>query len=223
MRIQFMKPSNIGKCAALVFVASILSACSLPKQPALETSSWMVAPERTGTPFTPRTNLWLKMGSVSTSPPFDGKSLVYRLGDQRYEKDFYNVYSVLPNEMVGSATRQWLNNAQVFSMTVGQGNSFFPYYILQTSVEEFYGDYRVRPEAVVTVEFFLTATDPKNYNPVIGKNRYTKRVALNDNTPQALVLGQQEALAQILKEYEVVLYQYTGNLPTPLGQQPTKK
>ena len=223
MRIQLMKPSNIGKCAALVLIASILSACSLPKQPALETSSWMVAPERTGTPFTPRTNLWLKMGSVSTSPPFDGKSLVYRLGDQRYEKDFYNVYSVLPNEMVGSATRQWLNNAQVFSMTVGQGNSFFPYYILQTSVEEFYGDYRVRPEAVVTVEFFLTATDPKNYNPVIGKNRYTKRVALKDNTPQALVLGQQEALAQILKEYEVVLYQYTGNLPTPLGQQPTKK
>ena len=107
-------------------------------------------------------------------------------------------------------------------MTVGQGNSFFPYYMLQTSVEEFYGDYRVRPEAVVTVEFFLTATDPKSYNPLIGKNRYSKRVALKDNTPQALVLGQQEALAQILKEYEVVLYQYTGNLPTPLGQQPEK-
>jgi hypothetical protein len=103
-------------------------------------------------------------------------------------------------------------------MTVGQGNSFFPYYILQTSVEEFYGDYRVRPEAVVTVEFFLTATDPKKRNPVIGKNRYTKRIALTDNTPQALALGQQEALAQILKEYEVVLYQYAGNLPTPLGQ-----
>jgi hypothetical protein len=158
------------------------------------------------------------MGSVTTTSPFDGKSFVYRLSDQRYEKDFYNVYSVLPNEMIGSATRQWLNNAQIFSMTVGQGNSFFPYYILQTSVEEFYGDYRVRPEAVVTVEFFLTATDPKKRNPVIGKNRYTKRIALKDNTPQALALGQQEALAQILKEYEVALYQYAGNLPPPLGQ-----
>jgi uncharacterized lipoprotein YmbA len=178
----------------------------------------MVAPERTGTPYKPRTDIWLKMGSVSTAPPFDGKSLVYRLGDQRYEKDFYNIYSALPNEMVGNATRQWLNNAQIFSMTVGQGNSFFPYYILQTSVEEFYGDYRVRPEAVVTVEFFLTATDPQKHNPVIGKNRYTKRVALKDNTPQALALGQQEALAQILKEYEVVLYKYAGNLPPPLGQ-----
>jgi ABC-type uncharacterized transport system auxiliary subunit len=203
---------------ALVFIVTVLSACSLPKRPALEAGTWMVAPERTGTPYKPRSDLWLKMGSASTTPPFDGKSLVYRLGDQRYEKDFYNTYSALPNEMIGNATRQWLNNAQIFSMTVGQGNSFFPYYILQTSIEEFYGDYRVRPEAVITIEFFLTATDPQKRNPVIGKNRYTKRVALKDNTPQALVQGQQEALAQILKEYEVVLYKYAGNLPPPLGQ-----
>ena len=218
MRLQMMNNSHLTKLAALLLIIAALSACSLPKRPALEISNWMVAPERTGAPYKPRTDLWLKMGSASTAPPFDGKSLVYRLGDQRYEKDFYNTYSALPNEMVSNATRQWLNNAQIFSMTVGQGNSFFPYYILQTSIEEFYGDYRIRPEAVVTIEFFLTATDPQKRNPVIGKNRYTKRVTLKDNTPQALVLGQQEALVQILKEYEVALYKYAGNLPLPLGQ-----
>ena len=218
MRMQMIGNSHVFKFAVVTFIVATLTACSLPQRPALETASWMVAPERIGTPYKPRTDLWLKMGSVATAPPFDGKSLVYRLGDQRYEKDFYNVYSALPNEMIGNATRQWMNNAQIFAMTVGQGNSFFPYYVLQTSVEEFYGDYRVRPEAVVTVEFFLTATDPKKRDPVIGKNRFTKRIALKDNTPQALVLGQQEALAQILKEYEVVLYQYAGKLPPPLGQ-----
>jgi len=218
LKIQVTRYSYLMKFATLAFIITAFSACSLPTRPALETSSWMVAPERNGAPYKPRSDLWLKMGSVTTTSPFDGKSFIYRLSDQRYEKDFYNVYTVLPNEMIGSATRQWLNNAQIFSMTVGQGNSFFPYYILQTSVEEFYGDYRVRPEAVVTVEFFLTATDPKKRNPVIGKNRYTKRIALKDNTPQALALGQQEALAQILKEYEVALYQYAGNLPTPLWQ-----
>ena len=217
-KIQMMKNSRLTQFAACVFIMTALSACSLPKRPALETTSWMVAPERTGAPYKPRSDLWLKMGSVTTTPPFDGKSLVYRLGDQRYEKDFYNIYSALPNEMVGNATRQWLNKAQIFSMTVVQGNSCFPYYNLQVSVDEFYGDYRVRPEAVVTVEFFLTATDPQKRNPVIGKNRYTKRIALKDNTPQALALGQQEALAQILKEYELVVYGYAGNLPQPLGQ-----
>lgn len=218
MRMQEMKTSRFVKLATVTFMVATLVACSLPQRPALETASWMIAPTRTAAPYKPRTDFWLKMGSVSIAPPFDGKSLVYRLGDQRYEKDFYNIYSALPNEMVGNATRQWLNQAQIFSMTVGQGNSFFPYYVLQTSVEEFYGDYRVRPEAVVTVEFFLTVTDPKKRDPVIGKNRFTKRIILKDNTPQALVLGQQEAMAQILQEYEVVLYQYAGKLPPPLGQ-----
>jgi hypothetical protein len=55
-------------------------------------------------------------------------------------------------------------------------------------------------------------------NPLIGSNRYSKRIALKNNTPDALVLGQQQALAEILKEYEAQLYQYTSQLPKPLGR-----
>ncbi len=219
MSIRTLKNSSVLKFLACTIAIASLAACSLPQRPAIATTGWMVAPERTGAPNKPRSDLWLKMGSVSTTPPFDGKSLVYRLGDQRYEKDFYNTYSALPNEMISSATRQWMNQAQIFAMTVGQGNNFFPFYTLQISVDEFYGDYRVRPEAVVTVEFFLTVTSGSRSNPVIGNNRYSKRIALKDNTPGALVQGQQEALAQILKEYEVALYQYAASLPKPLGRQ----
>ena len=196
----------------------ILVSCSLPTRAPVTPSAWMVAPERTGTPYKPRTDLWLKIGAVSVAPPFDGKSLVYRLGDQRYEKDFYNIYSAIPAEMIANAERQWLNQANIFAATFGQGNSFFPYYTLQASVEEFYGDYRVKPEAVVSVEFFLATANAGIGNPIIGANRYSKRIALKDNTPQALILGQQQALAEIFKEYEAQLYKYAGNLPKPLGQ-----
>jgi len=195
-----------------------LASCSLPTRPPVGPTSWMVSPERTAQPRQARSDVWLKMGSVSVSPPFDGKSLVYRTGDQRYEKDFYNVYATIPSEMIGNAERQWINKSNIFAATVGQSNSFFPYYYLQASVEEFYGDYRGQPEAVVSIEFFLSATRAGKINPLIGSNRYTKRVALKDNSPQALVLGQQQALAEILQEYEAQLYKYAGNLPKPLGQ-----
>lgn len=218
MRAQVMNKTNVCKLWICGLSLLLLNACSLPKRPPIEATSWIVAPERTGTPYTPRTDVWLKMGSVSTTPPFDGKSLVYRVGDQRYEKDFYNIYLALPNQMVSNATRQWMNQAHIFAMTVGQSNSFSPYYTLQASVEEFYGDYRSRPEAVVTIEFFLTVTNGAKTNPVIGSNRYSKRVALKDNTPAALVLGQQEALADILKQYEVELNKYAGRLPPPIGR-----
>jgi cholesterol transport system auxiliary component len=204
----------ILSCLALLALAS----CSLPTRAPVTPSAWLVAPERTGTPYKPRTDFWLKIGSVSVAPPFDGRSLVYRLGDQRYEKDFYNIYSAIPADMIANAERQWFNQANIFSLTVGQGNSLFPYYTLQTTINEFYGDYRVRPEAVVSVEFILTVTNAGVSNPIIGANRYSKRIVLKDNTPQALALGQQQALAEIFKEYEVQLYQYTDKLPKPIGQ-----
>ena len=207
------------KKLTLCFFALLgLASCSLPTRPPVGPTTWMVAPDRTTAPRQARTDIWLKMGSVSVAPPFDGRSLVYRTGDQRYEKDFYNVYATIPAEMIGNAERQWINKANIFSSTVGQSNSLFPYYFLQASVEEFYGDYRKQPEAVVSIEFFLSATGNGKANPLIGANRYTKRVALKDNTPGALVLGLQEALALILNEYEGQLYKYAGNLPKPLGQ-----
>jgi hypothetical protein len=142
---------------------------------------------------------------------------VYRLGDVRYEKDFYNIYTSIPAEMIGNAERQWINQSNIFSAALGQGNSYFPYYTLQATVNEFYGDYRVRPEAVVSMEFLLSSSNAGKGSSLIGANRYTKRIALKDNTPQALVLGQQQALAEIFKEYESALNQYAGNLPKPLG------
>ena len=195
-----------------------LVSCSLPTRPPVGPTTWMVSPERTAPPRQARTDVWLKIGSVSVAPPFDGKSLVYRTGDHRYEKDFYNVYATIPAEMIGNAERQWINRANIFSAAVGQSNSFFPYYFLQVSVEEFYGDYRSQPEAVVSLEFFLSATGAGKTNPLIGANRYTKRVALSDTSPQALIIGQQQALAEIFMQYEEQLYKYAGNLPKPLGQ-----
>ena len=218
MRLIPLKKSSLLKLILCSASVCTLLACGLPSRPPIETSSWLVSPTRTGPARQPRTDIWLRMGAVSVTTPFDGKSLVYRLGDNRYEKDFYNVYAALPNEMVSNATRQWMNQANIFSMTVGQGTSFFPFYTLQASVEEFYGDYRVRPEAVVTVEFFLTVTTAGIEKPLIGSNRYTKRVALANNTPAALVQGEQEALAEILKLYEAQLNQYAAKLPKPIGQ-----
>ena len=194
-----------------------LFACSLPSRAPVTPTAFMVNPERNGEPLKNRSSLWLKIGSVSVAPPYDGRSLVYRLGDQRFEKDFYNVYTTLPADMISNAERQWINKSGIFSTAVGQSNSFFPYYTLQATVNEFYGDYRVKPEAAVSIEFFLTVTNSGKGNPLIGSNRYSKRIALKDNTPAALVMGQQQALAEIFKEYEVQLDKYAANLPKPMG------
>ena len=206
---------RIASISLLAVIAFTLLACA-PTRPPIDTANWLVAPERTGAPRTMQSPLWLKMGSFSVTTPFDTKSLVYRLSDQQYEKDFYNAYIATPSNMFSNATRQWLDQSGIFRITVAQGTSFFPFYTLQATIDEFYGDYRGKPEAVVSVQFFLTVTNPNLPTPLITAKRYTQRVALANNLPQTLVLGQQRALAEILQQLEADLFAASANLPKPI-------
>ena len=206
---------RIASVSLLVVIAFTLLACA-PTRPPIDTANWLVAPERSGAPRTMQSPLWLKMGSFSVTTPFDTKSLVYRLGDQQYEKDFYNAYISSPSSMFSNATRQWLDQSGIFRITVAQGTSFFPFYTLQATIDELYGDYRGKPEAVVSVQFFLTVTNPNLPTPLITAKRYTQRVALANNLPQTLVLGQQRALAEILQQLEADLFAASANLPKPI-------
>jgi cholesterol transport system auxiliary component len=206
---------RIASVSLLAVIAFTLLACA-PTRPPIDTANWLVAPERTGAARAMQSPLWLKMGSFSVSTPFDTKSLVYRLGDQQYEKDFYNAYIATPSNMFSNATRQWLDQSGIFRITVAQGTSFFPFYTLQATIDELYGDYRGKPEAVVSVQFFLTVTNPNIPTPLITAKRYTQRVALANNLPQTLVLGQQRALAEILQQLEADLFAASANLPKPI-------
>jgi cholesterol transport system auxiliary component len=206
---------RIAGLTLLTVIAFTLLACA-PTRPAIDTANWLLAPERTGAPRAMQSPLWLKMGTFSVATPFDTKSLVYRVSDQRYEKDFYNAYIATPSSMFSNASRQWLDQSGIFRIAVAQGTSFFPYYTLQATVDELYGDYRGSPEAVVSVQFFLTVTNPSLPNPLITAKRYTQRVALANNLPQTLVLGQQQALAQILQQLEADLFAASTNLPKPI-------
>jgi cholesterol transport system auxiliary component len=206
---------RIASVSLLAVIAFTLLACA-PTRPPIDTANWLVAPERTGAPRTMQSPLWLKMGSFSVTTPFDTKSLVYRLGDQQYEKDFYNAYIATPSSMFSNATRQWLDQSGIFRLTVAQGTSFFPFYTLQATIDELYGDYRGKPEAVVSVQFFLTVTNPNIPTPLITAKRYTQRVALANNLPQTLVMGQQRALAEILQQLEADLFAASANLPKPI-------
>ncbi len=208
---------RLTQALVLLTSISILVACA-PTRPNLETTTWLIDPKRSGEPRKPNTDFWLKVGPVSVNGPFDGKSMVYRLADQRYEKDFYNGYISTPAEMVGNATRQWISDASIFKATVNQSTTFFPYYTLQVNVTEFYGDYRNQAEAVVSIEFYLVVLSSGSQNPILMNNRYTQRVPLKDNRPDTLANGLQQAFATILQRFEADLDAGTKNLPKPLVQ-----
>lgn len=200
MMTKMLTRFSFSSLAAIALSTAVLTGCGL-SQSNPDQTAWLVIPERTGAPHAKPVNLQLKMGAFSANTPFDGKSLVYRLSDNRYEKDFYNVYLIYPRDMLSNATRQWLVKSNAFSEVIEQSSVFFPMYQLQGVIDEFYGDYRGTPEAVVSVQFYASASFTAE-KPIFSSPRISKRVVLKDKSPQALVEGQQQALAEVLAELE---------------------
>jgi cholesterol transport system auxiliary component len=201
-----------ARCWLLPALATlILGACTLSR-PNPDQSSWLVMPERTAAPRATPVNMHLKMGNFSANAPYDGKSLVYRMSENKYEKDFYNVYLIYPRDMVANATQKWLTQSNAFSLIVEQPTTFFPIYQLQGVIDEFYGDYRDQPTAVVTIQFYASASFNAK-NGMFSTPRITKRVPLADKSTQALITGQQQALTEVLQELEQRLVADAANAP----------
>ena len=191
-----------------------LLACAI-QQPPIDSAQWRLMPERAGTAKSTQIPYWLTQGTISVTSPFDSKSFVYRLDDQKYEKDFYNNFITLPSEMVAAATRQWLNQAGIFQFAVGNSNSLMPVYLLQGTVDSMYTDFRVgqKPAAVISIEYYLSSADGKTKNNVLFRKKYQKREPISDNSAKTIANAQQIALAKILAELEEDLFLASKSFP----------
>jgi len=191
-----------------------LVACSI-KQPPLEISHWRLMPQRASATKNTQIKYWITQGTISVTSPFDTKSLVYRLDEQKYEKDFYNDFVTLPSDMLATATRQWLNDAGIFQFAVGNSNALMPMYLLQGTVDEMYTDFRTgqTPAAVITIEYYLSNADGLKKNNVIFRKKYQQREPISDNSAKSIALAQQNALARILADLEEDLSKEAKNFP----------
>ena len=204
------------KLLIAIFLLPLFSACAI-KQAPIEIDHWRVVPERSGPPKANQLKYWLTQGTISVTSPFDTKSFVYRLDEQKYEKDFYNEYITMPSEMLATATRQWLNAAGIFQFTVNNGNTLMPLYLLQGSVDEMYTDFRKDqvPAVVFTIEYFLSTTDGIKKNNVIFRKKYTLRENISDNTAKSIVKAQQTVIAKTFALFEDDLSREANYFPKP--------
>ena len=199
----------------LIFLLSIVG-CSIKQEP-IEVTHWRLMPQRSGVAKSNAIQYWLTQGTISVTSPFDTKSFVYRLDEQKFEKDFYNDYVTMPSEMLAAATRQWMNDSGIFQFTVGNANSLMPLYLLQGTVDEMYTDFRSgqTPSVVLTVEYYLSRTDGLKKNNVLFRKKYLQKEPISDNSAKTIAKSQQIALSKVLVELEKDLLLEASNFPKP--------
>lgn len=148
----------------------------------------------------------LQIRKLRASPAFEGKELVYRTTDARYEGDFYNEWFVPPNAMLTQQVMNWLTTAGLFQYVMDSSGPLPATYILEGTVTALYGDYRATPaKAVLGLQFFLLHEPSSLHAEIMWHREYRKEVDVTERSPEALVNGWNAALQLILTDLDVDL------------------
>jgi uncharacterized lipoprotein YmbA len=182
-------------CAALA-----LAACSIGKPIPAPNTYVVQPPAPESMPSVASGTESLRLGNVRVAAAYAGTALVYRMDDVRFTSDPYSRFIAEPGTMLGDQMVAWFGHTGRFPI-VGPESTLPAHYLLETTVTELYGDFRSGrvPAAVLAVQFALidqTGARPK----AVLERSIARRVDLPQASPDALVRGYGDALAQILAE-----------------------
>jgi len=133
------------------------------------------------------------------SPGFSSSEFVYRTGELTYESDPYNAFFTLPSDQIRAVTSQWLQDSGKASALLDRSSRLRPTNIIEGNLIALYGDFadEENPLAVMEVEFLLMDIRPLEPRIIFSKT-YREEIPITESTPQALVIGWDEALKKIL-------------------------
>ena len=158
---------------------------------------------RQGEPGVPVPGAVLDVRGLVVSPRFEGKELVYRTGETRYESDFYHAWFVSPSAMLTQQVQNWLRHSQLFESVVATSSYLDATHILEGTVTALYGDYRQQGEqkAVVGMHIVLIEDNSTRATSLFQRD-YHQMVELTETSPDELTRGWNQGLQQILMTLE---------------------
>jgi uncharacterized lipoprotein YmbA len=191
----------VFRLAALAGAALVLAACAIG-EPLPEATTYVVEPQMPpAAPASARRPEALRMGNVRVAAAFSGNSLVFRTSDVQYKTDPYHAFIAEPGALFGSRMADWLEAAGPFASVVQPDGLRAARYVLEATVTELYGDFRLGrgPAAVLAIQFALIDTAAPRPKTVLART-LARRIELPEASFDTLVRGYGRALAEILAE-----------------------
>ncbi len=188
---------------ALVVSSALSSGCVSLTKSFPEKHFYSLDAVRPGEQVGPASVAVLKVQRFRISPRFEGKEMVYRTSDTRYESDFYNEWFIFPNAMVTQQAQNWLANAGLFQAVVDSSSSLDATHVLEGNVTALYGDYRQKeaPKAVLDFQVVLI-NEGASHAEIVFRREYRQVVDMANMSPDTLAGGWNEGLRQILAGLE---------------------
>jgi cholesterol transport system auxiliary component len=156
----------------------------------------------------------VRVGTINVAAPFRGKSFVYRVGELRFETDYYVEFLVPPAAMLAEQTARALDHAKAFARVAGPGTSGEASWVLDGFVSALYVDRRDagKPAAELDIEYFLTPAAESAQTPV-WHHEYRQRVPMRDASAAAYADALNKAFGDVL----AALARDLAGAPLPKG------
>ena len=150
----------------------------------------------------------LLLGAVTAAPAYDGRALVYRLGPDRYESDFYNEFLAPPTRLLAEAAVDCLTRSGQRLRVAAAPGLVVADFGLEAHIQELYGDFsRTPPRAVLTLRFTMNDLRPT-----------AAKVILDRLYPCQRPLPERASAADLVAAYGLCLADILADLARDLDQ-----
>ena len=189
----------------LVGLVMVWSLCGCISRPPLDVRTFAFAPPPAAKPDSGfRSHRVVAIRSLRVAAPFDGRSFVYRTGEYSFESDPYAEFFASASDSLLLPIRGSLRHSGAFEAVVEPGSVLKPNTVAEIGVLELYGDFRRPREAAAVLTLRILVFDAPNGVPgkLILERQDSRRTPLRARTADALMAGWDEALAQILAQFD---------------------
>lgn len=190
-------------CACLLLLIAITGGCV--SGPSYEEQHYILAAVRQGEPVRTPVDGSLEVHRFSVDSAFTTKNLVYRLGEFKYETDYYRQFLIAPGIMITERTRDWLSDSGLFGRVLLTSSRIAPTYTLEGNITALYGDFSSEsaPVAVMEIRFFLLKNaDAGN---VAFAETYRAATPVPEKTTEVFIEALDKGLVDILTRLEADL------------------
>ncbi len=139
---------------------------------------------------------------VKISPRYEDRDLVYKIGANVFESDYYNAFFVPPSAMITQELRVWMGDSGVFANVLGPESMGTGDYLLEGLVNSIYGDYSTPDhKAVLKMQFILINNGDPDL-PILYSQDFSREINIKGAGPEALVQAFNKGLESIFVELE---------------------
>ncbi|WP_432735622.1 ABC-type transport auxiliary lipoprotein family protein [Maridesulfovibrio sp. FT414] len=206
MRRFTLTKSCLYGSAGLLFTLCLLifaGGCVKLDRPSLDRKYFTIDVKRDDSPASQaKSAKTLIIRRVKISPRYEDRDLVYKIGPNAYEADYYNSFFIPPAALMTQELRLWMSDSGLFANVLGPESMVTGELLLEGIVNSIYGDYsQPQPKAVLNMQFFLLDNN-KAAIPIIYSRNFSREIPMKGNSADELIDAMNQGIKEIFEELE---------------------